>query len=60
MSRKVKTRTATQCHTHHQKMVARYGDIDGVITYFENLYFDKNLEGERKSKERQPHSQNEQ
>ena len=31
MSKQVKTRTPTQCHTHHQKMMARYGSIEVII-----------------------------
>lgn len=27
----VKTRTPTQCHTHHQKMMAKYGSIEAII-----------------------------
>jgi hypothetical protein len=27
LSKYIKTRTPTQCHTHHQKMIAKYGSI---------------------------------
>ena len=30
----VLTRTSTQCHTHHQKMVKKYGSIDNIIQSF--------------------------
>jgi hypothetical protein len=31
MSKKVKTRNAQQCHSHHQKMMKKYGSLDGII-----------------------------
>lgn len=40
MSKYVKTRTPTQCHTHHQKMMTRYGNIESII---DNL--SSNLDG---------------
>lgn len=52
MSRKVKTRTPTQCHTHHQKMMVSHGDIDGIISHFCELFQDSDMEGEWKPKER--------
>lgn len=33
MSRKVKTRSAQQCHSHHQKMIKKHGSIDLVIEF---------------------------
>ena len=31
MSKKVKSRNAQQCHSHHQKMVKKYGSLAGII-----------------------------
>ena len=28
MGKAIQTRSTTQCHTHHQKMVLRYGSLD--------------------------------
>ena len=32
MSKRIKTRNPQQCHTHHQKMVKKYGSIANIIT----------------------------
>lgn len=32
LSKYVKTRTPTQCHTHHQKMMVKYGSIERIVT----------------------------
>lgn len=37
MSQWVKTRSADQCRSHHQKMVKYHGNIKGVIEYVEGL-----------------------
>lgn len=37
MSRAVQSRNSTQCHTHHQKMIAKYGSIEAVIAQFQYL-----------------------
>ncbi len=31
MSRKVKTRSPIQCHSHHQSMIVKEGSIDKII-----------------------------
>jgi hypothetical protein len=31
MSRKIPTRTSTQCYSHHQKMLVKHGSIDNII-----------------------------
>jgi hypothetical protein len=31
MSKKVKSRNAQQCHSHHQKMIKKYGDLQAII-----------------------------
>jgi len=31
MSQAVKSRTPIQCHSHHQKMLKKYGSICGII-----------------------------
>jgi hypothetical protein len=36
MSRKVKTRTPQQCHSHHQKMMKKFGNIDSIIDAMQN------------------------
>lgn len=38
MSKRVETRTATQCHTHHQKVMMKYGTIDNAIEAMTRLY----------------------
>lgn len=37
MSKAVQTRTAIQCHSHHQKMMAKHGSIDAIISHFKTL-----------------------
>jgi hypothetical protein len=32
MSKKVKTRSPQQCHSHHQKMIKKFGSISGIIS----------------------------
>jgi hypothetical protein len=46
MSKKVKSRNSTQCHTHHQKMMAKYGSIEEIISHYEFL-----LESRKKSED---------
>lgn len=36
MSKKVKTRSPQQCHSHHQKMIKKYGTIDNIINDVQN------------------------
>jgi hypothetical protein len=35
LSRKVRTRSPLQCHSHHQKMMAKYGSLEKVISQLE-------------------------
>ncbi len=42
MSKRVKTRNPAQCHTHHQKMLRKYKDIEGIIV--NHLYLFNNQE----------------
>ncbi len=34
MSNFIKTKTSTQCRSHHQKMEVHYKSIAGIIAYF--------------------------
>lgn len=45
LSKYVRTRTPSQCHTHHQKMMIKYGSIERIITEM-SLKFER-LEGLR-------------
>jgi hypothetical protein len=36
MSKKVKTRTPQQCHSHHQKMMKKYGNVQNIIQMMGN------------------------
>jgi hypothetical protein len=45
LSKCVKTRTPTQCHTHHQKMMVKYGSIATIIIELSKKYAD--IEGDR-------------
>jgi 3-deoxy-D-arabino-heptulosonate 7-phosphate (DAHP) synthase class II len=35
MSCKVRSRSAQQCHSHHQKLVKKYGSIEALLLEFE-------------------------
>jgi len=37
MSKEIGTRVATQCRSHHQKMLMKYRSIKGVISNFKRL-----------------------
>lgn len=37
MSSAIPTRTAAQCHCHHQKMMLKHGTIEGVIKAHRHL-----------------------
>ena len=39
MSNFVKTKSSTQCRSHHQKMELHYKSIAGIIAYFEKEIF---------------------
>ena len=41
----VKTRTSTQCRSHHQKMLIRYGSIENIIAEYKQMVPDR--EGKR-------------
>jgi hypothetical protein len=36
MSKKVKTRSPQQCHSHHQKMTNKHGSIEKVIEFLQS------------------------
>lgn len=36
MSKKVKTRSPQQCHSHHQKMTNKHGSIEKVIKFLQS------------------------
>lgn len=38
LSKKIPSRTSTQCHSHHQKMVLKYGSIDNIICELNRVY----------------------
>jgi hypothetical protein len=40
MSKKVKTRSSQQCHSHHQKMMKKYGSIE-ILLIEMNAYLQK-------------------
>jgi hypothetical protein len=31
MSNAIRSRTAAQCHSHHQKMMIKFGSVDNII-----------------------------
>lgn len=37
MSYAITTRTAAQCHSHHQKMSLKYGSLEDIIFHFQHL-----------------------
>ena len=43
MSMKIATRTSTQCHNHHQKMMRRYGGLDNLYQYILQKKSESNL-----------------
>ncbi len=45
MSKKVKTRSPQQCHSHHQKMTKKHGSIEEVIEFLKK---EKNQRKEKK------------
>ena len=38
LSKKIPSRTSTQCHSHHQKMVLKYGTVDNIIYELNRVY----------------------
>lgn len=38
MSKKVKTRTPQQCHSHHQKMMKKYVSMENIIQKMKQNY----------------------
>ncbi len=38
LSKKIPSRTSTQCHSHHQKMVLKYGAIENIILELNKIY----------------------
>jgi hypothetical protein len=43
MSKYVKSRTPSQCRSHHQKMLVKCGSIGGILTNFRSLVYESNL-----------------
>jgi len=41
MSKAVKSRDASQCHSHHQKMLLKYGTVEEIINNLYHLRQDK-------------------
>ena len=37
MSTLIKGRNSAQCRSHHQKMLAKYKSLDGIIEHFQDL-----------------------
>jgi hypothetical protein len=37
MSKHMQTRTSIQCRSHHQKMLSKFGSLDGIINEFRDL-----------------------
>jgi hypothetical protein len=35
LSRKIRTRSPLQCHSHHQKMMAKYGSLEEIMIQLE-------------------------
>jgi hypothetical protein len=50
MSKVIKTRNPVQCHTHHQKMLGRFGSIESIVSNYTHLIDGKNIKrGKRPS-----------
>jgi len=43
LSECIYSRNATQCRTHHQKLLAKWGSIDGIIIAFRKLVAKRNV-----------------
>lgn len=43
LSEHIHSRNPTQCRTHHQKLLAKWGSIDGIIIALKNLIAKRNL-----------------
>jgi hypothetical protein len=41
MSSYIKTRDSIQCHSHHQKIIKKYGTLDRAITSMSIIYLKK-------------------
>jgi len=39
MSAKIKSRSPQQCHSHHQKMIKKYGSIKKILAAVDNGTF---------------------
>jgi hypothetical protein len=37
MSKKVRTRKPIQCHSHHQKMMKKYGSVEEIIEELQSI-----------------------
>ena len=40
MSASIKSRTSAQCRSYHQKMLIKFGDIDSIIKYNQELAYE--------------------
>ena len=38
LSKKIPTRNSTQCHSHHQKMILKYGSVERIISELNHVY----------------------
>lgn len=38
LSKKIPTRNSTQCHSHHQKMMVKYGSVEKIIYELNQVY----------------------
>jgi hypothetical protein len=38
LSKRIPTRLSTQCHSHHQKMVIKFGSVDNIISELNQIY----------------------
>jgi hypothetical protein len=47
MSKQVKTKTSRQCHSHHQKMIKKFGSLENLIEHANKQHYDKKVENEK-------------
>jgi hypothetical protein len=45
MSRSVRTRTADQCRSHHQKILKYHNSLKDIIQYYKQNLFGKQIDG---------------
>lgn len=39
LSKKIPTRNSIQCHSHHQKMIIKYGSVENIIAELNPIYY---------------------